>query len=412
MNQPQLRIRMIVGSPLWPLQGGRQLRGFPILKALTQAGKVDLLCLVDKVSEEDREGESFLERICRRVVIAQWPANTGPSSSRFVNLVSMLRGEVNSARRIDSRDLSGGAKEILHGDYDLNWVAGVVTYERINLAPDCRCVVDIDDIRHRELLRTGGASRYSLKQRVGRCLRGRAWRRLELGAIMKTDCSLVCSRLDRDFLADDRVRIVRNSYNGTSGSEVSAVADLSMAVGSKKMLMIGNMDYEPNIDGVEFFCREILPVIRERIPTASFVVVGKGGGERLEKCRSIAGVDLVGKVEDLTPFLQEAAFSLVPLRMGSGTRLKVLESLYYGRAVVSTYVGAEGLELLPGKHILLAELAEEFAHHCIQLLEDPALARNLAEAGQSYIREEYSWDRVKEDVDEVIDFAMMPKPLP
>lgn len=398
-----------MGCPLWPLKGGRQLRGFPILKALAQAGEVDLLYLDNMVSEEERHGASFLEGICRRVVIADWPRGNGPRTGSIFNHVSLLLGKVISARRIDARYLSEESREILHGDYDLNWISGVVTYKKIGLQNSGKCVVDIDDIRHREFLRVDGTRQYSLKQRLGRFLRGRAWRRLELGVIRKADCSLVCSRLDKDFLGDERVKIVRNAYNSPSDSAPCIEQSHLHAPASKKMLMIGNMDYEPNIDGVEFFCREILPIIRERVPTASFVVVGKGGSVRLAKCRLIPGVNVVGAVEDLTPFLQEAAFSLVPLRMGSGTRLKVLESLYYGRAVISTQVGAEGLELIHGKHILIADAANEFADQCIRLLESPSLACELADCGRSFVRSEYSWSKVKEDVDNIIKFVMSMK---
>src|SRR6185503_7113005 len=139
----------------------------------------------------------------------------------------------------------------------------------------------------------------------------------------------------------------------------------------------GSMDWYPNEDGILYFADTILPLIRRECPDAQVTVVGRDPSARLRAAASGRGVRLTGTVEDVRPYMSDAAVYVVPLRVGGGTRLKIFEALAMGKPVVSTTVGAEGLPLVPGKHYLRADEPADFARAVVALLRDPARRRRL-----------------------------------
>jgi polysaccharide biosynthesis protein PslH len=160
------------------------------------------------------------------------------------------------------------------------------------------------------------------------------------------------------------------------------------------MAFSGAMDWMPNVDAVEFFAREVLPLIRRRLPGARLLVVGRDPAPDLAARLAPAGVELTGTVDDVRPPLARARLFVVPLRVGSGTRLKILEAWAMGKPVLSTGLGAEGLPARDGDNIALADTAEGFAARAVALLEDPAGARRLAAAGRQTVEETFSWKRI------------------
>jgi len=161
------------------------------------------------------------------------------------------------------------------------------------------------------------------------------------------------------------------------------------------LVFLGSMDWMPNIDGVQHFCREIWPRIVERRPETTLAIVGRRpGGMIRELEREHEGVTVTGTVDDVRPYLWGAKVSIVPLRIGGGTRLKIYESMAAGLPCVSTTIGAEGLDIHPPKDIRIADESDDFADECLRLLENPAEARDVAQAGLHLVRRSFSWERV------------------
>ena len=154
------------------------------------------------------------------------------------------------------------------------------------------------------------------------------------------------------------------------------------------------MDWFPNEDAVLYFIDAVLPRIRLNIPEVSLTVVGRNPRPRVLMAAEKAGVQITGTVDDIRPYVAEAAVYVVPLRVGGGTRLKIFEALAMGKAVVATTVGAEGLPLIPGKHFLRADDPADFAHAVVSLLMDPDRRRALGIAGRRLVEEQYSWGLV------------------
>ena len=159
------------------------------------------------------------------------------------------------------------------------------------------------------------------------------------------------------------------------------------------MVFTGSMDWMPNEDGVAYFVAKILPLIRAQIPEAVFWAVGRQPPRRLQALASDSVV-VTGAVEDTRPYLAKAALCVVPLRSGSGTRIKIFEAMAMGKAVVSTSLGAEGLPVRLGENIILAADPADFARQVVDLLRDPARRQRLGHAARQLVEESYGWPAV------------------
>jgi glycosyltransferase involved in cell wall biosynthesis len=159
----------------------------------------------------------------------------------------------------------------------------------------------------------------------------------------------------------------------------------------------GGPRWYPNEDAVLHFVDAILPRIRAEVSDTRFVVVGRNPTSRLRQAAEAAGATVTGTVDDVRPYLAEATVCVVPLRIGGGTRLKIFEALAMAKPVVSTAIGAEGLPVVAGEHIVLADGVDEFAHAVLTLMREPARRQRLAEAGRALVEERFSWGRVALD---------------
>jgi glycosyltransferase involved in cell wall biosynthesis len=162
------------------------------------------------------------------------------------------------------------------------------------------------------------------------------------------------------------------------------------------LIYTGSMDWFPNEDAAIYFIEEILPIIQTKCQNLKFYVVGQSPTERLKRYGNRPGVVVTGRVDDVKPYFARATVYVVPLRIGGGTRLKILEALAMGKAVVSTSVGAEGLNLTAGDGIMIADEPAKFADGVFQLMEDKSMRRELGENGRRRVKTEYDWRRIGE----------------
>jgi len=208
--------------------------------------------------------------------------------------------------------------------------------------------------------------------------------------------------------------IMRRIFGDVRVSEIPTGVDLEYfapapSAPSADLVFVGSMDWMPNIDGAEWFVSEILPRIRRRRPETTVAIVGR---RPVKSIRDLAartpGLAITGTVPDVRPYLWGAKASVVPLRIGGGTRLKIYESMAAMLPVVSTTVGAEGLPLTPGEHLEIADQPEEFAEKCVALLGDEARRRRMAAEARDFVAARFSWDSVAAVVERIL--AAGPRP--
>jgi glycosyltransferase involved in cell wall biosynthesis len=179
-----------------------------------------------------------------------------------------------------------------------------------------------------------------------------------------------------------------------NGVDVERLAPIECPPQPGRMVFTGAMDWLPNADATVFFVEQILPRIRKRLPSAHVRLVGRNPDPALVRRLTGPGVDFTGTVEDVRPELAAAALVVVPLRIGSGTRLKILEAWAMGKAVLSTSIGAEGLPAVDRESIILADTPEAFTDRAVELLEDRERSTALGVSGRRVALEGFSWKRI------------------
>jgi sugar transferase (PEP-CTERM/EpsH1 system associated) len=168
------------------------------------------------------------------------------------------------------------------------------------------------------------------------------------------------------------------------------------------LLFTGKMDYRPNADAVEWFAHEIFPLVRAQVPTAEFWIVGKQPIASVRVLANEPGIVVTGEVPDTHPYLAGCDVYVAPLRMGGGTRLKLIEALAQRKAIVATAIGAEGFSFQNDVELLLAEKTQDFANAVLALLAHPPTRTRLAEAGYQRIASEFDWEMIVPKLERIL----------
>jgi len=233
------------------------------------------------------------------------------------------------------------------------------------------------------------------RQRLNCVYNAWGFRHVEDDLLKRADVTFVTSERERlDILARNmnlRVEIVPNGVD-SEALQPLPVSDF------RELLFVGSLSYLPNTDGVLFFAREVMPELHRRFPDLRWVIVGKKAPTAVQSLHDVNGVQVVGEVPDLEPYYRRCAVSVVPLRAGSGTRLKILEAMAWGRPVVSTALGCEGLDVKDRQHLLIADRPHELAKAIGELLTTPGLYNSIARSARSLVEKKYSWTAIVEKV--------------
>ena len=161
------------------------------------------------------------------------------------------------------------------------------------------------------------------------------------------------------------------------------------------LIFTGSMDWRPNQDGVVFFLRDIFPLIQKELPESTLTIAGREPPRWLTDLgKKTKGVTLTGTVEDIRPFIFQSALVVVPLRIGGGSRLKILEALSMEKTVLSTSIGAEGLNLQDEEHLIIKDTPDSFASAAVDMLANPEKYSALGYQGRKRVLEQYTWDSI------------------
>ncbi len=194
---------------------------------------------------------------------------------------------------------------------------------------------------------------------------------------------------------------IRETSSVSTGVDLDYFEPPASARPRYDLVFLGSMDWMPNIDGTQWFLSEVLPLIRARKPDVRLAIVGRNPPTSL-MAQANDSIVVTGTVPDVRPYLWESAISIVPLRVGGGTRLKIFEAMAAGTAVVSTTVGAEGLPVEHGETIRIADTAERFAAECLDLLENSSARTALARKALELIQANFSWAQVTRQFEETL----------
>lgn len=221
----------------------------------------------------------------------------------------------------------------------------------------------------------------------------------------------VCAAVRRVIAVSEAdAKMMRELYGVKDVRAVATGVDLdyfhppeATAVKKFDLVFIGSMDWMPNVDGVQWLAAEILPLIHARRPATTVAIVGRKPSPAVEALAlRDPRIAVTGTVPDVRPYLWGAQVSIVPLKVGGGTRLKIFESMAAGVPVISTTIGAEGLPVNDGRDIVLADSAQAFADACLRLLAAPARTREIADAAFTLVKDNFGWDAFSLQFEEML----------
>jgi glycosyltransferase involved in cell wall biosynthesis len=394
-----MRILWIKVGGLWPLNTGGRLRSFHILDELARRHSVTVLTTHSR--GDDPEG--LAERLSHAQVLSFPHAPPKQGSARFALALArswLTRLPVDLAK----------------------WrVRGLRRAARDRLVPECTDVCVVDFLTSVPNVRLGcGVPVVLFEHNVEHAIwkrlhdvESRPWARWPLAlewrkvarsearACAQASLTLAVSELDRESLRTmapaARVEAI------PTGVDLQYFRSRPGAEQPGHLVFTGSMDWYPNEDGILDFLDRAWPTIRGRVPHARLTIVGRNPGPRLHRAAAAAeGVTVTGTVDDVRPFVEQAALYVAPLRVGGGTRLKLFEALAMGKAVVATPLAAEGLPIVPGLHYVAAEGPAALAEAVVDLLAAPERAAALGAAGRQLVEQRFSWPRVADEVERLL----------
>lgn len=379
----------------YPLDGGVWIRTYHVLRLLARDFDVTMLCFERMGTASGRDEGSVARSLQHLGALARVECFRIPqarSRVRFVrdHVLSLLTGRPYTHYLYDSAPFRRRLAELLEEGFDLVHLDSLVDLSRYLPAVGSVPAVCVHHNVESELLR-----------RRSRIVRG--WR----SAYIRHQADLLAAEERRwapkaavnVMVSDEDAAILRGIAPGCRTVTVPNGVDTdefspSPSPGAERgCVFVGGTSWFPNLDALDFWCDEILPSLRALRPDVDAGVwVGQASPEEQAEYRRRAGVTLTGHVADVRPHMRDAAVFVVPLRVGGGTRLKILNAWAMGTPIVSTSVGCEGLEARDGENILVADTPEAFAAAVHRLLGDPELRRRLGAAGRDTAERVYSWD--------------------
>jgi glycosyltransferase involved in cell wall biosynthesis len=233
-------------------------------------------------------------------------------------------------------------------------------------------------------------------------LQARRMRRYE--RIVYRECRQVIAVSEIDAQCIRQMCGIEHVSTAPTGVDVDFFSPPAPVRSNGHVVFIGSMDWLPNIDGVLYFTEKILPLIRLRIPDCGLTIAGRFPDERIRRLAvRDRQITVTGTVEDIRPYLWHAGVAIVPLRIGDGTRLKVYEAMAAKVPVVSTSIGAEGLDYADGQNILIADDPQRFAGECVRLLRDRTERERISAAAWRMVTEKYSWEAVTQTFERILE---------
>lgn len=385
-----MKLLFLTGNLPYPPTDGWKIRVFSLLKGLAQRHEVTVL--------------SFMRRIDDALAVEQLrdhgiTVHVLPRDSRY-SPITLAQGLIGGTafpilNYRDDRMMRLVTKVMQNDQFDL------VQSESMHMAQYCLdlplpTILDLHNIESLLMKRYAKQEANPLKRAYAEI----TWRKLatyEREVCGRFTHCLTCSDEERVLLQTrarvDRVSVIPNGVDtvahGGKDWQVQPTFDHE-----ERIVFVGRMDYHANVEGVRWFCRSVWPRIRKSRPQAVFQIVGGHPLPTISRLARAGEIEVTGFVTDVRPYVQQASVVVVPLRIGGGTRLKILEALAMGKALVSTTVGAEGIDASPSRDLIIADRADDFADHVVSLLDQPEVRHKLGTAGRRLVEDRYNWDTI------------------
>jgi glycosyltransferase involved in cell wall biosynthesis len=393
MDRERLKILFLAPFAPSPPTFGAQRRVEGLMAALARRHEITAVSVIPD-DQDARAAERAMRAYSSEVVLVSRPDWDGPGK-RLLQVRSLLSSRslvrrlyhLPALHQVLHRLLSARAYDIVNVELPFLALRSLAKSPPGTPAP--RLIVDEHNIEF-DLARQQARSEMGLARRVYNAINWRKIRREEMKIWAEFDGVAFCSAADearaRALVPSIRSVVVPNAVD----IEYFKPRPTDPPPDGNTVMFFGALNYFPNQDGILYLLREVWPLIEKSKPKARLKIVGQQPTPEILAYQG-PRIEVAGKVDDLRPHLASAAVSLAPLRIGGGTRFKILEAMAMGRPVVSTSLGAEGIDAEPGRHLLLADDATSFAAAVSRVLGDAELASRLGREGRALVEARYSW---------------------
>lgn len=404
-------MKILVLAPQWPdppMQGAA-IRNLQIIQYLARRHEVSLLTFDITGGHETAVFENLLA-MCKHAEAIPAPQRT--SGQRMIRLITSSLPDM--AWRLHSDTLWQRVEQLCKEEqFDAVHIEGIEMAPygllALHLLPKARLVYDAHNAEYL-LQRRAFTTDFRHIRRLPRALYSlMQWyrlRRFERQVLLMSKRVLAVSAADAEALARlspsarNRVTVLPNGVDLDFWSRGS-ILPRDIEVGSEALVFDGTMDFRPNVDAVLWFAKEVWPMIRAERPHSHFYIVGRNPAPEVLALSEDPGIIVTGMVDDTRPWVAGCEVYVVPMRMGGGVRLKVLQAMAMQCAIVSTQMGAEGIAVRPGKDMLLTFSPKGFANAVLLLLSDRNRRRTLGNSARELVTSLYSWDSLLPVLDEL-----------
>lgn len=395
-----MKILFLTPQLPYPPHQGTAIRNYNLIANLASGHEVHLLSFVRSRGELERA--TPLRTRCRSIETALAPQR--PFLRRFLSL--FLSPLPDMALRLPSAEFKAKLRTLLERErFDVVEVEGIEMSPYLEqIAGDReqggKPLIVFDDHNAEYVLqrRAFETDACDVRRWIGALYSLIQWWKLsryEAAICRLADRVVAVSEVDaealRALVPGLRVDVVPNGVDTEFYNVQIPMTKSQLVIGHWSLVFTGKMDFRPNVDAVIWFCRKVLPLVRREVPDVRFYIVGRSPHRRVLRLARDPAVTVTGYVDDVRPHIAAASVYVVPLRVGGGTRLKVLEALACGKAIVSTSLGCEGLGLTPGRELLVADTPQEFARCMVELLRSPERREELGQAARRFAEERYDW---------------------
>jgi glycosyltransferase involved in cell wall biosynthesis len=386
----------------YPPHGGSPQRNFNLFREAAKENSIHFLTFTQRqlIPDEEklRQASEQMRQFCDYVKVIKISSDYSRLRWYLLLFLNLLSFKPYSAWRFRSTQMKIEIESRVRSEkYDLIHVDTIALAEYVRYAGQTPSILNHHNIESTLLLRRASNEKNPLVK-FYLLFQGKKLRRFESKWIRKFTLNVTVSELDKQELMalspGIRAEVVPNGTD-IDYFKPSTVLHISRDKPSCSLIYTGGMTWYPNRDAMTYFCRQILPLIKNQIPEIELAVIGRNPPRELvEMADGDGSIKLLGYVEDVRPHINRAAVYVVPIRVGGGTRLKILDAMACGKAIVSTSIGCEGLDVSPGINILVGDTPEDFAASVVSLLRNSEMRRDLERNARRLAEEKYSWARI------------------
>lgn len=384
----------------FPLNTGKRIRTYNLLKYLAKTNEITFVCQQHQ-GIDDNSPAALKEIGVRPVVVQNKIRSKGGMRFYFALLLNLFSRYPYSVSSHYSKELIGKIKNLLSNEnFDLihcEWTPYAINLKNFFHYPT---IVDAHNVEALIWKRSYEVEKNLLKKYYIFF----QWKKMEWyekGFFPKFAQTISVSDNDREiinsWIPDTKVKVIPNGVDTNFFKQSDQIKEEEY-----NLVFTGSMDWRPNIDGILYFLDQIWPIVVKANPSMKFYVVGRNPDAALvNRVKRETNVFLTGTVDDVRPYIDRANVFIVPLRFGGGSRLKILEALSMNKPVISTTVGAEGLELKNGRDILIEDTPHLFAEKIIDLCNNKELREKLSKNGNEIINKKYKWSVISKELNKL-----------